>query len=237
MFFVLTQTLKPVLSRSSTARLKPCPDRKHELFRSLSRHRYQRFRWKSKIPRWLKPSQTRGPIMYGRKPVTRTKIPSFLTKDGCPTSRSFSARCGIPLLFPPKVGKSNRWLRAATLFLFFRCGRTKKGTAELRDSRGELGKSSRSAVPIPLSALDLSPQHEQSFPSSSSPKKMTEIRLTRIYIRSKSKTAKGRAQRTFVARIAQFDDRAVKAPLNPGDRYAKKSLEPPATGHRDGNTP
>jgi hypothetical protein len=35
----------------------------------------QRFRWKSKLPQWLKPSHLRGPIMYGLKPVP--------FKDGC----------------------------------------------------------------------------------------------------------------------------------------------------------
>jgi hypothetical protein len=49
--------------------VKSCPDTKHEFFRSLQRRPCQRFRWKSNLPQWLKPSHLRGPIMYGLKPV------------------------------------------------------------------------------------------------------------------------------------------------------------------------
>ena len=54
---------------------------------------------------------------------------------------------------------------------------------------------------------------EKSHESSSSSRKITEASLTRIYISTKSNIGRGRAERTFVARIAQLDDRAVTASL------------------------
>jgi hypothetical protein len=52
---------------------------------------------------------------------------------------------------------------------------------------------------------------EKSHESSSSSRKITEAILTRIYICNKSNFGKGRAYRTFAARTAQLDDRAVTA--------------------------
>jgi hypothetical protein len=70
---VLTQTLKPVVSQSFTARLKSCPDTKHEFFRSL----WSPYPLKTRVFRSLKPcSLSAG---FSAAFLTTGRVPTFLT--------------------------------------------------------------------------------------------------------------------------------------------------------------